>query len=121
MKAALMTMVIFLFSFGLARADNLAGTAAPFWGIILSLVAGIFGAVGLAFAFKVYRLTKGGELSTGWQWLVAALFLFAASQVLSFLGAGGFAAVSPTAVSLLQFGVGLGMAFGVSRIKKVMS
>jgi len=121
MKTALFTVVFLLLTFGMARADNLPGTATPFWGIMLSLVAGIFGAVGLAFAFKLYRLTKGGELSTGWQWLAAALFLFAASQLLSFLGAAGFAAVSPTTVSLLQFGAGLGLVFGVARIKKVMS
>ena len=121
MKATFLTFIFFLFSFGLARADNLADTAAPFWGIVLSLVAGVFGAVGLAFAFKVYRLTRGGELSAGWQWLVAALFLFAASQILSFLSAAGWASVSSTTLSLLQFGAGLGIAFGVARIKKVMS
>jgi hypothetical protein len=121
MKAAVFTFALLLFSFGSARADNLPGSAAPFWGIILSLVAGIFGAAGLAFAFRVYRLTKGGELSAGWQWLVAALFLFAASQILSFLSAAGWAEVSPTTLSLLQFGAGLGIAFGVARIKKVMS
>ncbi len=121
MKAALLTFVFLLFSFSFARADNLVDTAAPFWGIILSLVAGVFGAVGLAFSFKVYRLTRGGELSAGWQWLVAALFLFAASQILSFLSAAGWASVSSTTLSLLQFGAGLGIAFGVARIKKVMS
>ncbi|MCI0330372.1 MAG: hypothetical protein L0196_05390 [candidate division Zixibacteria bacterium] len=121
MKAVLLTFGFILLFFGSARADNLPGAAAPFWGIVLSLVAGIFSAFGLAFAFKVYRLTRGGELSAGWQWLAAALLLFAASQLLSFLGAAGFAAVSPTTVSLLQFGAGAGMAFGVARIKKVMS
>ena len=121
MKKAYLTAGIFLFSFGPAWADTTPGTAAPFWGILLSLIAGVLGAIGLAFAFKVYRLTKGGELSAGWQWLVAALFLFAASQILSFLSAAGWASVSSTTLSLLQFGAGLGIAFGVSRIKKVMS
>ena len=121
MKAVIFTFVFFLFCFGSARADNLPGSAAPFWGIILSLVAGILGAAGLAFAFRVYRLTKGGELSAGWQWLVAALFLFAVSQLLSFLSAAGWAEISTTTLSLLQFGAGLGIAFGVARIKKVMS
>jgi hypothetical protein len=121
MKAAVLTFIFLLFASGSAQADNLTNPAAPFWGIILSLVAGIFGAAGLAFAFRVYRLTKGGELAAGWQWLVAALFLFAASQILSFLSSAGWAEVSPTTLSLLQFGAGLGIAFGVARIKKVMS
>lgn len=121
MKRAMLTLGVLSLSAGPAWADNAPGSAAPFWGILLSLIAGVFGAVGLAFAFKVYRLTRGGELSAGWQWLVAALFLFAASQILSFLSAAGWASVSSTTLSLLQFGAGLGIAFGVSRIKKVMS
>lgn len=121
MKALGLLLLLFLFGFSPALADNVAGAESSFWGIMLSLIAGILGTVGLAFAFKVYRLTRGGELSSGWQWLVGALFFFAVSQILSFLVAAGWAAVSATTLSLLQFGAGLGIAFGVSRIKKVMS
>lgn len=123
MKTAFLSVAGWLAFSAVAQADPI--TAGPeqasFVGILFSLAAGILGAVGLTFAFKVYRLTRGGELSSGWQWLAGAAFFFAAAQILSFLAGAGFAPVSPATLSLLHFGAGLGIAFGLGRIKKVMS
>jgi hypothetical protein len=125
MKTWTLTVFGWLALSAFAQADPIGAAAGPeeasFVGILFSLVAGILGALGLAFAFKVYRLTRGGELSSGWQWLAGAAFFFAAAQILSFLGGAGFAPVSPATLSLLNLGAGLGIALGLGRIKKVMS
>ena len=122
MKRVLSAIAVFLIlPFSSSWADVGEPATSSFLGIMLSFVAGIFGAVGLAFAFKLYRLTKGGELSAAWQWLAWALSFFALAQILSFLAGAGWVSASPGTVSLLQFGAGLGIALGIARIKKVMS
>lgn len=122
MKKILFAGLVFLIlPFSSGRADTGEGAGGSFWGILFSFAAGILGAVGLAFAFKLYRLTKGGELSAAWQWLSGAFFFFAAAQILSFLAGAGWASVSSGTLSVLQLGTGLGIALGISRIKKVMS
>jgi hypothetical protein len=122
MKKVLLGSAVFLFlPFSSSWADVGEPASSSFLGIMLSLVAGVLGGVALAFAVKLHRLTKGGELSAAWQWVSSALFFFSAGQVLSFLAGAGWAPASPGTVALLQFGAGLGIVLGIARIKKVMS